>query len=149
MVSALPAHSRHSDAPATAVPAYTLGEFWRHQLRWARTVRDVRPWSYAGLLVTHPVPWALAYLLAGGGSLLGVVLVLLAVLSRMAVALRVGYGVLGDAQVLRDLPLLPLRDCLALALWVWSYAGDTVEWRGERFRVHKGQLLRVGGPLGE
>ena len=134
---------------STAVPAYTFREFWRHQLRWARTVRDVRPWSYAGLLVTHPVPWALVYLLASGGSPFSVVLLLLALLSRMAVALRVGYGVLGDAQVLRDLPLLPLRDCLALALWVWSYAGDTVEWRGERFRVHNGKLLRVGAPLGE
>ncbi len=131
---------------STAVPAYTLGEFWRHQMRWARTVRDARPWSYTGIVVTHPVPWALLYLLASGGSLFGVVLLLFALVARMAVAVRVGYGVLGDAQVLRDLPLLPLRDCLALALWVWSYAGDTVEWRGERFRVHKGKLLRVGAP---
>ena len=134
---------------STAVPAYSFREFWQHQMRWARTVRDVRPWSYTGVVVTHPVPWAGLYLLASGGSLLSVVLLLFALVSRMAVAIRVGYGVLGDAQVLRDLALLPLRDCLALALWVWSYAGDTVEWRGDRFRVHKGKLLRVGEPLGE
>ncbi len=133
---------------STAVPAYTLAQFWRHQLRWARTVRAVRPGSYAGLLFTHPVPWALLYLLASGGSMPSVLLLLLALLARMAVAVSVGYGLLGDAQVLRDLVLLPLRDCFGLALWVWSYAGDTVEWRGERFRIEKGKLLRVGDANG-
>ncbi len=134
---------------STAVPGYTFRTFWQHQVRWARTVRGVRRWGYAGLLVTHPVPWALLYVAGSGGSLFSVVLLLLAVVSRMAVAVRIGYGVLGDVQVLRDLALLPLRDCLALAVWVWSYAGDTVEWRGERFRVHKGQLLRVREPIKE
>ena len=134
---------------STAVPGYTFRTFWQHQVRWARTVRGVRRWGYAGLLVTHPVPWALLYVAGSGGSLFSVVLLLIAVVSRMAVAVRIGYGVLGDVQVLRDLALLLLRDCLALAVWVWSYAGDTVEWRGERFRVHKGQLLRVREPIKE
>jgi ceramide glucosyltransferase len=128
---------------STAVPAYSFGSFWKHQLRWARTVRDVRPWSYLGLIFTHPVPWALLYLGATGGSLFAVVVLLFAVIARMAVAMGIGYGVLLDAQVLRDLWLLPVRDCLGLALWVWSYAGDTVEWRGERFRVKQGKLLRI------
>ena len=128
---------------STAVPGYTLGAFWRHQLRWARTVRDLRPWSYAGLIFTHPVPWALLCLAASGGSLYALVLLLVAVASRMAVAVMVGFGLLRDGQVLRDLLLLPLRDCLGLALWVWSYAGNTVDWRGERFRIDHGKLLRV------
>ncbi len=134
---------------STAVPGYTLRGFWAHQLRWARTVRTARPASYVGLVFTHPLPWALLYLAASGGSALAVLLLLLAVLARMAVALLVGYGLLGDAQVLRDLVLLPLRDCYALALWVWSYAGDTLEWRGEQFRVHKGKLLRTGASTGK
>ena len=133
-----------SDEPvSTAVPAYTLAGFWQHQLRWARTVRSLRPWSYAGLVFTHPVPWALFYLLATGGSIVSVVLLLLAVLARMTVAVQIGLGVLRDSQVLRDLWLLPLRDCCGLALWLWSYAGDTVEWRGERFRIARGRLVRL------
>ncbi len=127
----------------TAVPAYTFGAFWQHQLRWARTVRDLRPLSSLGLVLTHPVPWALLCLLATGFSLAAVVILLLALLARMAVAGMIGYGLLRDAQVLGDLALLPLRDCIALALWAWSYAGDTVVWRGERFRVRQGALHRV------
>ena len=44
------------------------------------------------------------------------------VLARVAVALTVGVGLLGDAQVLRDIWLLPLRDFFGLGFWAWSYA---------------------------
>ncbi|WP_233581275.1 bacteriohopanetetrol glucosamine biosynthesis glycosyltransferase HpnI [Acidipila sp. EB88] len=128
---------------STAVPAYSFRDFWLHQLRWARTVRAVRAWSYGGLVFTHPVPWALLCLVASGGSLFSVLLLVLALLARMAVALLIGYSLVGDRAVLRDLVLLPLRDCLALALWAWSFAGNTVEWRGERFRIEAGKLLRI------
>ncbi len=128
---------------STSVPAYRFREFWAHQLRWARTVRAVRPRDYFGLALTHPVPWALLALVASGGSALAVSLLLLAVAARIAVAGLLGYGLLRDVQVLRDLALLPLRDCLGLLLWVWSYAGNTVEWRGERFRVNGDKLQRI------
>jgi len=38
--------------------------------------------------------------------------------------------------------LLPLRDFVALAVWFASFAGQEVEWRGERFRLRKGKLYR-------
>ncbi len=128
---------------STAVPGYTFSEFWRHQLRWARTVRDARPASYFGLLFTHPVPWALLYVAATAGSAFSLLLLSLALAARMAVVFLIGYALLGDRRALRDLLLLPLRDCCALALWVWTYAGNTVEWRGERFLVRKGKLVRL------
>ncbi len=131
------------EAVSTSVPAYSFGQFWAHQLRWARTIQAARPGSYLGLFLTYPVPWAVLFVIAAGGSLFSLAVLLLAVAARMALALRVGWGLLGDARVMRDLLLLPLRDCLGLALWVWSYAGDTVEWRGERFRIRGGKLVRA------
>ncbi len=128
---------------STAVPAYGFGGFWAHQTRWARTVRGVRPWSYAGLIFTQPVPWAVVFFCARGFGAFGALLLAVAGAARRAVAGLVGFGLLGDAQVLRDLALLPMRDCVQLALWVWSWAGDTVEWRGERFRVAGGKMERV------
>ena len=67
----------------------------------------------------------------------------LALLLRVAVALTVGVGLLNDVQVLRFLLLLPLRDCLALFFWAWSYASDIVVWRGERFRLKRGKLEQI------
>src|SRR6266852_2774445 len=45
------------EAVATMYPAQTLRSFWEHQVRWARTVRLVRPASFFGLVVTHGLPW--------------------------------------------------------------------------------------------
>jgi ceramide glucosyltransferase len=126
----------------TSVPAYSFKQFWTHQLRWSRGIRDARPLGHLGLAVTFGVPWALANLVASAGSLDSIALLSCMVCVRVAVALIVGVAIVGDSNVLGDLWLLPLRDCVALAVWLWSYAGDSVMWRGERFRLRKGKLVR-------
>jgi ceramide glucosyltransferase len=129
----------------TTVPAYTLRGFCEHQLRWARSTRDSRRAGYLGLGVTYVLPWALAAVVANGGVLWALSLLSMALLVRVSVALTVGVGILRDEQVLRDLWLLPLRDCFGLLFWAWSYASDVVVWRGERFTLKRGALERVGG----
>ena len=127
---------------ATTVPNYSASQFWQHQVRWARTIRDARPVQYIGVAVTHALPWALLTVVSSGLALWSFSLLSLVLLLRVAVALQCGAGVLRDGQVLRDIWLLPLRDCIALLLWAWSYASDEVIWRGERFRVEDGLLRR-------
>ena len=127
----------------TTVPDYRWRGFLEHQMRWARTVRDSRRWGYAGLGVTFCVPWALLTWVASGLALWSFTLLSLVLLARVTLALSVGVGVLRDEQVLQDLWLLPVRDCLALYFWAWSFAGDTVVWRGERFRLRDGRLEQM------
>ena len=124
----------------TGVPPYTLRGFVEHQLRWARSTRDSRKLGYLGLGITYAVPWALATCAASGFALWSVALLSMVLVARVALALAVGVGILRDEQVLRDLWLLPLRDLCGLLFWFWSYAGDTVVWRGERFRLKNGRL---------
>jgi ceramide glucosyltransferase len=128
----------------TTVPAYTLRGFCEHQLRWARSTRDSRRLGYVGLGVTYVLPWALAVVLASGCSLWAISLLSLALLVRVSVALVVGVGILRDEQVLRDFWLLPLRDGFGLFFWAWSYASDVVVWRGERFRLRGGVMVKQG-----
>lgn len=130
---------------ATTVPKYSVRGFCEHQLRWARSTRDSRRAGYAGLGVTYVLPWAMLTLLASGGALWSISLMSLALLLRVAVALNVGVGVLRDGQVLRDLWLLPLRDCFAIFFWAWSYASDVVVWRGEKFKLKRGEMWRIEG----
>jgi ceramide glucosyltransferase len=124
----------------TTVPAYTLRGFCEHQLRWARSTRDSRRWGYVGLGVTYVLPWSLAAMVASGFALWSFSLFSMALLVRVSVALTVGVGILRDGQVLRDIVWLPLRDCFGLFFWAWSYAGDEIVWRGERFRLKRGVL---------
>lgn len=127
----------------TAVPDYRWPAFLAHQLRWLRTVRDSRRLGYLGLIFTHPVALAALAVLASGASFWSLWLLLLALLLRLSLALQVGVGALGDRQVFRDLWLLPLRDLLAFALWVASFASDQIEWRGHRFLLKNGTLTSI------
>ena len=127
----------------TTVPAYDFRGFWQHQMRWARSTRDSRRLGYVGLCLTYCVPWALATVVASGANLWSFTLLSFAVLVRVAVALTVGVGILRDDQVLRDLWLLPVRDLFGLLFWAWSYAGDTVVWRGEEFRLKRGRIEKI------
>jgi ceramide glucosyltransferase len=132
-----------SEVVETAIPTYNLRGFCDHQLRWARTTRDSRRWGYLGLGITYCIPWAVVNCVASGLAPWSFDLLGLAVLARVAVALTVGVGLLGDGQVLRDLWLLPVRDCFGLGFWAWSYASDTIVWRGEHFHLRNGQLTRA------
>ena len=127
----------------TTVPGYGIRGFWDHQMRWARSTRDSRKMGYVGLGLTYCVPWALLTVIASGGALWSFTLLTMAVLARISVALTVGVGLLRDDQVLGDLWLFPLRDIFGLLVWVWSFAGDTVVWRGETFHLRDGKITRV------
>ena len=127
----------------TALPDYSFRDFWAHQLRWARNVKDRRGAQYFGLIVTFGLVWAvLAVAAAPRAWWTWLVLAVTAGL-RVTSAVVIGRGVLADPQVLQDLWLLLLRDVVALAIWLVSYFGDEVEWRGLRFRLRDGKLERV------
>ena len=127
----------------TTVPAYDFRGFRDHQLRWARSTRDSRKLGYMGLGITYALPWAMMTCVASGFALWSFSLLSVVALARVAVALSVGVGVLRDEQVLRDLWLLPLRDFFGLWFWAWSFAGDTVVWRGELFHLRDGRITQV------
>ena len=135
--------SLSAEVVETAIPAYAGRGFIDHQLRWARTVRDARPWGYAGLIFTHGLAWAMLNVVASGASLLSVWLLGLSFFLRLSLAMTVGAQVLADHQVLPNLWLLPLRDLMALALWAFGFAGNMILWRGQRFELKNGKLTRV------
>jgi len=127
----------------THLPAYRLSEFLQHQIRWARGVRDSRPGGYFGLILTFGLAWVLIGLLATRGSFWAWGILGSIVLLRLAVALVVGKAVLQDKQVLRSLWLLPLRDLIAVGVWMASFFGQTVTWRGDHFLLKKGRLIPI------
>jgi ceramide glucosyltransferase len=127
----------------TFLPAYALREFFAHQLRWARGVRDARPGGYAGLLFTYGWLWSLLAVVASRGAAWAWGLTAVAIFLRLQVAWVVGVGVLKDRQVLKFFPLIPLRDVVGALVWLASFVGNTVSWRGDRFRLKNGRLIRV------
>jgi ceramide glucosyltransferase len=115
----------------------SLHELLMHEIRWARTIRAVDSLGFAGLAITHAVPLALLGLILGGVTpaawILAIALVcrfaLQAELSRLF-HLRNGIVWLG-----------PIRDILSFAVFVASFFGRHVEWRGQRYGVKADHTL--------
>lgn len=128
----------------TFLPHYDLRGFLDHQLRWARTVRDSQFWGYVGMGITFGLVWALLALIVSAGASWAWELLVATAALRAGVAICVGSAVLHDSRLPRQLGLLPLRDILAFAVWLMSFAGHTVSWRGDTFRLRNGKLARIG-----
>ncbi len=106
------------------------GGAFKHQLRWARTIRLSRLGGYLGLPVTFATLWAMVAACLGYRE---TALALLAV--RLAAALTGGWLVLRSKDAVRYLWLVPLRDLWGVAVWSVALFGRTVEWRGKRLRL--------------
>jgi ceramide glucosyltransferase len=122
---------------------------WARRLRWARTVRACRPAGYAGAFVTYGMPLALMFLLAMGGSAVGWVALAWVTALRYVAALIIALTCTKDASIRRWWPLLPLSDLFSFALYIGSYAGNQIVWRGDRFRLLPGgrMVSLQSGPI--
>jgi ceramide glucosyltransferase len=127
----------------TFLPPYSLREFLHHQLRWGRTIRESRPWGYFGLVTTFGFAWALLAVVVGQGALWSWMLLGLSFAVRMSMAFAVGVRALRDPDLVRWFWLIPLRDVLAVFIWIGGLFGNKVRWRGEAFRLKKGKLLKI------
>lgn len=112
-------------------------DVWRHQIRWARTIRVSKFWGYMGLPVTFATFWSLILLLFGHVELAAIVLA-----SRLAMAIVSGWFVIRSRDVLLLLWAIPLRDLFAVAIWCLGSFGNFVIWRGRRLRLDReGRIL--------
>jgi ceramide glucosyltransferase len=114
-----------------------------HELRWSRTIRAVDPAGHLGSLLIHPFAFAALAVLLSGFAPWSWWVAGLALVSRLALKLRVD-GVLGLAS--GDLLLMPLWDLVALGIFATSFCSGRVTWRGTTFKVDaKGFLTHVQG----
>jgi ceramide glucosyltransferase len=115
----------------------------RHEIRWARTIRSLDPLGFAGLAITHAVPLSLLGL-AFGGFTPAALIVIVALVCRFGLAAE-----LDSAFALRGarLWLLPLRDVISFAIFLASFFGRDIEWRGQRYGLRADKTLAYYGEV--
>jgi ceramide glucosyltransferase len=113
----------------------TIGAMLRHQLRWGRSIRISRPWGYRGLILTYGTATALLSLLAWNFSDVAWGLLVVAMLARFLPVFAVGVFGLKDWVLARYFWLVPVRDLITFVIWLVSFVGDEIQWRGTNFRV--------------
>ncbi len=128
---------------STYVVETTLGDatwlgVWRHQLRWARTIRLSKGVGYLGLPITQAGLWMAIAFVCGA---VPVALLLAAV--RILSALTAGGLVLKSKLAASLCWLTPLWDLYSFAIWLTSYCGKTVRWRDRMLTIGlKGRILK-------
>jgi ceramide glucosyltransferase len=128
----------------------TLLDLIQHQTRWNRCTRSANPWGYCGLVFNHGTAFSLAFLWLSQGSGLGWTVALAVWTARIAMGWTVGVRGLKDEVAARYLWLIPFRDLLSFALWIYGFMGDRIVWRGKQFRlVNHGKLSPLHGPASE
>ncbi|MEO0250108.1 MAG: bacteriohopanetetrol glucosamine biosynthesis glycosyltransferase HpnI [candidate division WOR-3 bacterium] len=110
----------------------------RHQIRWARGTRFVRPLGYVGLIMTHGTVLSLLNLAAHQGSPLSMLLLGLTLAARLTVGWIVGMRGLHDESLKKYVWLLPVSDLLDFLVWCVASVGRKVEWRGTVYEILKG-----------
>ncbi|HEY7339134.1 MAG TPA: glycosyltransferase [Bryobacteraceae bacterium] len=104
-------------------------DVWRHQIRWARTIRVSNLPGYLSLPATFATLWAVVAAIAGNWIAAAAVLG-----ARMLMALVSGR-IMQSRDARRLWALVPLRDLFASAIWALGLFGNAVVWRGQRLRI--------------
>lgn len=114
----------------------TFREFWEHHMRVCRTIRSIDPVGYMGTIFMHPLALSLPAALAGAHH--GFALAGIALASRATLSASMGRAFNLKRE---SLWLLALHDTISFAVFVCSFLGTAVEWRGQSYRIrHDGTV---------
>jgi ceramide glucosyltransferase len=117
------------------------GRVWRHQLRWARTIRNCRPLSYGLSLLNNTTWWWLLFAVATPG-MTSTACALVGVGLRILAANHLQQRLMPAVFSWRYSWWIPIKDLLQVALWVLAFSGNEIRWRGGRYRVTPDGHLR-------
>jgi ceramide glucosyltransferase len=139
-------------------------DVWKHQLRWARTIRVCQPLPYFFSILSNTTLWPLLWLASElfkwlpmsvsnaqfdplryfetkTASLDGTILAIALLLIRIALAENLQRRLTPERNLVSPFWLVPVKDLLQAAIWLCAFAGNTVEWRGRKMKLRRDGTL--------
>ncbi|MCX6915118.1 MAG: glycosyltransferase [Verrucomicrobia bacterium] len=115
---------------------------WKHQLRWARTIRVCQPVPYFFSLLSNATIWPLLWLIVRPAPQVATC-ALVCLLVRVLTALNLQHRLTRTPPPYARGWLVPIKDLLQAAIWLLAFMGNRIEWRGQRMRLRRdGTLVR-------
>jgi ceramide glucosyltransferase len=115
---------------------------WKHQLRWARTIRVCQPGPYFFSILSNATLWPLLWLIVRPAPA-AAVCALICLLIRALTALDLQRRLTGNPPAYARCWLVPIKDLLQGAIWLLAFMGHRIEWRGQHMRLRRdGTLVR-------
>ena len=131
------------DAPANWT------EVWKHQLRWARTIRVCQPLPYFFSILSNASLWPglwLAVAVAATSPLGAPLAASVFLLVRIGLAQSLQRRFTPDRKLVAPAWLVPVKDVLSAGIWLGAFAGNTIEWRGRKLKLRRdGTLIPENG----
>lgn len=119
-------------------------QVWKHQLRWARTIRVCQPLPYFFSILSNTTFWPLLWLvvsLVSSVTLCAPLAAVACILIRIGLAQNLQRRFTPERSLISPLWLVPVKDLLQVALWFGAFTGSTVEWRGRRMKLRRDGTL--------
>ncbi|MBN9593457.1 MAG: hypothetical protein J0I02_14620, partial [Alphaproteobacteria bacterium] len=129
------------------LPPFTVGHLCteasattllRHELRWNRTIRSIDFAGHLGSGLTHIVALALIAAILLGFSPISLGVLVVSIVARFVLKAHMDRLVSAPAG---PYWLLPLRDAVSFLVYLCSFFGRSVDWRGEQFVVQPSGAL--------
>jgi len=122
-------------------------DVWKHQLRWARTIRACQPLPYFFSILSNatlwPMLWA-AVSIAAATTFWAPMTALVFLVLRIVLAQKLQRRFTPDGRLISPFWLVPVKDLLQMAIWLGAFIGSTVEWRGRKMKLsHDGTLKEI------
>jgi ceramide glucosyltransferase len=116
----------------------------RHELRWMRTIRVLRPNSFRFIFVGFSLPLAAFGFcaLAAESSLSAPACALFGITMLARLVLHFVHRLRDGRPPVSDLWLLPVRDLLIFWVWCRTFFTSHVTWRGNEFDVDADGVMR-------
>ena len=119
---------------------------WSHQLRWARTIRVCQPVPYFLSILSNATLWPLVWL-AVSPVTATVVIVAAMLIFRILAAMNLNHRLAQTRAPGGFWWLVPMKDLLQTVIWLAAFAGNNIEWRGQRCQLSRdGKLVKIAGP---
>jgi ceramide glucosyltransferase len=145
-------------------PPTGWSEVWKHQLRWARTIRVCQPLPYFFSILSNPTFWPLLWLVSAltglsvktaqtadhgffqtlptGVAIPCAIMIAAAILLvRIVLAQNLQRRFTPDGPSVSPFWMVPVKDLLQVAIWLGAFAGRRVEWRGRRMKLRRDGTL--------
>lgn len=119
-------------------------QVWKHQLRWARTIRICQPVPYFLSILSNASLWPLLWLgaaLLSGDFLAAPPATVFLLLLRIFQSQNLQHRFTPERRLISPFWMVPVKDILQAAIWIAAFLGRTVEWRGRKMKVRRDGTL--------
>ena len=116
----------------------------KHELRWMRTIKILRPLSFCFFFITFSLPLAVLCigLAARQPAFSTIAWTLFSITAIARLGLHFVHRLRGGRPILADIWLLPIRDGLLCWVWCRSFFNSRITWRGAEFDVAADGIMR-------